>query len=203
MRTRASTSTRRRPRSPARRRSSGPRSRPACSETSADSGASFVLISRPTATPSWSPPPTGSARSSRSRSRCAATTHAAPTWSTTASTTSWSRERGRCSSSTTSRPPKWIRPSSRASWPASPAPAARTGPRCWAARRPRCRVSTRPSEYDIAGTIVGVVDREKILDGSRIAEGDLALGLPSLGSADQRIHARAQGLLRNHGAVAG
>lgn len=36
-------------------------------------------------------------------------------------------------------------------------------------------------DYDLAGTIVGVVDREKILDGSRIAEGDLAIGLPSAG----------------------
>ncbi len=36
-------------------------------------------------------------------------------------------------------------------------------------------------EYDVAGTIVGVVDREKILDGSRIAAGDLAVGLPSVG----------------------
>ncbi len=36
-------------------------------------------------------------------------------------------------------------------------------------------------EYDIAGTIVGVVDREKILDGSRVRPGDLALGLPSGG----------------------
>jgi phosphoribosylformylglycinamidine cyclo-ligase len=36
-------------------------------------------------------------------------------------------------------------------------------------------------DYDLAGTIVGVVDREKILDGSRIAEGDIALGLPSAG----------------------
>jgi phosphoribosylformylglycinamidine cyclo-ligase len=36
-------------------------------------------------------------------------------------------------------------------------------------------------EYDVAGTIVGVVDRERILDGSRIAEGDVVLGLPSLG----------------------
>jgi len=36
-------------------------------------------------------------------------------------------------------------------------------------------------EYDIAGTIVGVVDRERIVDGSRIAEGDVALGLPSVG----------------------
>ncbi|HEY6928561.1 MAG TPA: phosphoribosylformylglycinamidine cyclo-ligase [Thermoanaerobaculia bacterium] len=36
-------------------------------------------------------------------------------------------------------------------------------------------------EYDIAGTIVGVVDREKILDGSRVRPGDVALGLPSAG----------------------
>ena len=36
-------------------------------------------------------------------------------------------------------------------------------------------------EYDVAGTIVGVVDRAKIVDGSRIAAGDVALGLPSIG----------------------
>ncbi|HTR01690.1 MAG TPA: phosphoribosylformylglycinamidine cyclo-ligase [Thermoanaerobaculia bacterium] len=36
-------------------------------------------------------------------------------------------------------------------------------------------------EYDVAGTIVGVVDRAKIVDGSRIAAGDVALGLPSVG----------------------
>jgi phosphoribosylformylglycinamidine cyclo-ligase len=38
-----------------------------------------------------------------------------------------------------------------------------------------------PGEYDVAGTIVGVVDRSKILDGSRIAAGDAAIGLPSAG----------------------
>ncbi|NBO63514.1 MAG: phosphoribosylformylglycinamidine cyclo-ligase [Acidobacteria bacterium] len=36
-------------------------------------------------------------------------------------------------------------------------------------------------EYDIAGFIVGVVDRERIIDGSRITAGDVVLGLPSLG----------------------
>jgi len=36
-------------------------------------------------------------------------------------------------------------------------------------------------EYDVAGTIVGIVDREKILDGSRIVAGDVAVGLPSVG----------------------
>ena len=36
-------------------------------------------------------------------------------------------------------------------------------------------------DYDIAGTIVGIVDRDKILDGSRVRDGDVALGLPSAG----------------------
>lgn len=36
-------------------------------------------------------------------------------------------------------------------------------------------------EYDLAGTIVGVVDRAKMLDGSRIRPGDAVLGLPSNG----------------------
>ena len=38
-----------------------------------------------------------------------------------------------------------------------------------------------PGEYDLAGCIVGVVDRTKILDGSRIVPSDLLLGLPSSG----------------------
>jgi len=36
-------------------------------------------------------------------------------------------------------------------------------------------------EYDVAGTIVGVVDRAKMIDGSRIKAGDVVLGLPSNG----------------------
>jgi phosphoribosylformylglycinamidine cyclo-ligase len=36
-------------------------------------------------------------------------------------------------------------------------------------------------DYDLAGTIVGVVDRPKLLDGSRVAEGDVLLGLASSG----------------------
>ena len=36
-------------------------------------------------------------------------------------------------------------------------------------------------DYDLAGTIVGFVDRPKLLDGSRVAEGDLLIGLPSSG----------------------
>ncbi len=36
-------------------------------------------------------------------------------------------------------------------------------------------------EYDLAGTIVGVVDRAKMIDGSRIQKGDIAIGLPASG----------------------
>jgi phosphoribosylformylglycinamidine cyclo-ligase len=36
-------------------------------------------------------------------------------------------------------------------------------------------------EYDIAGFIVGVVDREKVIDGKRIEAGDAVLALPSVG----------------------
>lgn len=36
-------------------------------------------------------------------------------------------------------------------------------------------------EYDVAGFIVGVVDRPDIIDGSRISEGDVLIGLPSVG----------------------
>jgi len=39
----------------------------------------------------------------------------------------------------------------------------------------------QPGEYDLAGTIVGVVDRAKALDGSRIRIGDVIIGLESNG----------------------
>jgi len=39
----------------------------------------------------------------------------------------------------------------------------------------------RPHEYDLAGTIVGVVDRSRMIDGSKIRSGDAIVGLPSNG----------------------
>src|SRR6202162_5124224 len=36
-------------------------------------------------------------------------------------------------------------------------------------------------EYDVAGFIVGVVDREQVIDGQAITPGDVVLGLPSVG----------------------
>lgn len=36
-------------------------------------------------------------------------------------------------------------------------------------------------EYDVAGFIVGVVERPRVIDGSRIAAGDVLIGMPSTG----------------------
>ncbi|HEU4520914.1 MAG TPA: phosphoribosylformylglycinamidine cyclo-ligase, partial [Thermoanaerobaculia bacterium] len=36
-------------------------------------------------------------------------------------------------------------------------------------------------DYDVAGFIVGVVDEAKLLDGKKVREGDVAIGLPSVG----------------------
>jgi phosphoribosylformylglycinamidine cyclo-ligase len=47
-------------------------------------------------------------------------------------------------------------------------------------------------EYDLAGTIVGVVDRPKILDGRQIRVGDVILGMPSSG-----LHTNGYSLARS------
>jgi len=39
----------------------------------------------------------------------------------------------------------------------------------------------RPDEYDVAGFIVGIVDRASVLDGSKVRVGDVLVGLPSAG----------------------
>ena len=46
-------------------------------------------------------------------------------------------------------------------------------------------------EYDIAGFCVGIVDKKKIIDGSKIKEGDLLIGIPSSG-----IHSNGYSLVR-------
>ena len=38
-----------------------------------------------------------------------------------------------------------------------------------------------PGEYDLAGFIVGVVDKQKVIDGKSIVPGDVVLGIPSNG----------------------
>lgn len=46
-------------------------------------------------------------------------------------------------------------------------------------------------EYDMAGFAVGIVDRKKIIDGSRIKEGQVVVGIPSSG-----IHSNGYSLVR-------
>jgi phosphoribosylformylglycinamidine cyclo-ligase len=46
-------------------------------------------------------------------------------------------------------------------------------------------------EYDIAGFCVGIVDKKKIIDGSKITEGDVLIGIPSSG-----IHSNGYSLVR-------
>lgn len=38
-----------------------------------------------------------------------------------------------------------------------------------------------PGEFDVAGFIVGVVEKDRIIDGSKVAAGDVMLGIPSSG----------------------
>ncbi len=37
------------------------------------------------------------------------------------------------------------------------------------------------NDYDLAGTIVGVVDKSKVIDGSKVRKGDALIGIPSTG----------------------
>ena len=49
----------------------------------------------------------------------------------------------------------------------------------------------RDDELDFCGTVVGLVDRDDVIDGSRAREGDVVIGLPSAG-----IHANGFSLVR-------
>jgi phosphoribosylformylglycinamidine cyclo-ligase len=47
-------------------------------------------------------------------------------------------------------------------------------------------------EYDLSGTIVGVVDKKQIIDGSKVQKGDVLIGLASNG-----LHTNGYSLARN------
>jgi phosphoribosylformylglycinamidine cyclo-ligase len=48
-----------------------------------------------------------------------------------------------------------------------------------------------PGEYDLAGFAVGVVERERLIDGTRVEAGDVVVGLPSTG-----LHSNGYSLAR-------
>ena len=49
-----------------------------------------------------------------------------------------------------------------------------------------------PGEYDLAGFAVGAVEKIEIIDGAKIAAGDVLLGLASSGAAFERLFADPQ-----------
>jgi phosphoribosylformylglycinamidine cyclo-ligase len=55
-----------------------------------------------------------------------------------------------------------------------------------------------PNEYDLAGFAVGLVDKERIIDGSKIVPGDVVIGLASSG-----LHSNGYTLVRKVIAVSG
>lgn len=48
-----------------------------------------------------------------------------------------------------------------------------------------------PEDYDIAGFTVGAVEKDELIDGSKVAEGDVLIGLPSTG-----VHSNGFSLVR-------
>ena len=55
-----------------------------------------------------------------------------------------------------------------------------------------------PDDYDIAGFTVGAVEKDNLIDGSKVAEGDVLVGLPSTG-----VHSNGFSLVRKIVADAG
>lgn len=53
-------------------------------------------------------------------------------------------------------------------------------------------------EYDVAGFIVGVVDEKHLIDGSKVTEGDILIGLPSTG-LHTNGYSLARKILDDHG----
>ena len=49
----------------------------------------------------------------------------------------------------------------------------------------------QPGEYDLSGFAVGAVKKDRLIDGSRVVEGDVILGLPSSG-----VHSNGFSLVR-------
>ena len=55
----------------------------------------------------------------------------------------------------------------------------------------------QPGEFDVAGTIVGVVDRDRILPKKDLHPGDVLIGIRSTGPAHQRLFAHPQDFRRH------
>ena len=152
-----------------------------CRASAASVGCSRRARSPSSTTRSWSPRPTASAQKQRLPRRWGAMTPSGRTSSITASTTFWCRALA---------PLFFMDYIAMAKL--DPVMVAQVVRGCAEA----CRLAGcallggetaempgvyAPGEFDLVGTIVGVVDRKCIIDGSRIAPGDAVLGLASSG----------------------
>ena len=121
-----------------------------------------------------------------------ARTGPAPTSPRTASTTSRPAAPSRSSSSTTS-PRTGSRPSSSpSSSRARPESAARPAARSIGGETAELPGIYRDEEFDFAGTCVGLVEREDLIDGSKCEAGDVVVGFRSAG-----LHANGFTLVRS------
>ena len=57
----------------------------------------------------------------------------------------------------------------------------------------------KPGDYELVGFIVGIVDRSNLLDGARIKERDLLIGLPSAGLHTNGFSLARRAILENRG----
>ena len=124
------------------------------------------------------------------------TARSASTSSITASTTSSCRARRRCSFSTTSRPAGCRRTSPSRSSRAWRAACQDNGCALLGGETAEMPGFYADGEYDVAGFIVGAVDRAQIIDGRSIVPGDVLIGLAVDRPAHQRLFAGAQDRVR-------
>ncbi len=152
-----------------------------CWVASAASEPSSASISSAGKIPSWSARQTASAPSSKSPSSSACTTPWAPIWSTTASTTSPCRAQrplffldylatGRLDPEVTEAVVTGLAEACKANGCALIGGETAQMPGFYA-----------DGEYDLAGFIVGAVDRDKMITGAGIKPTDVLIGLPSTG----------------------
>src|SRR5215469_8778429 len=151
---------------------------PACSEASAASARSSPSITKNGKSPCWFPAPMASARSSKSPWPWASTPPSAVTSSITVSTTFWFRAPSRSSSSIISHSAhafveQLVEGMSRS--------CRKAGCALIGGETAEMPGFYPPGEYDLAGFIVGVVDRKKLLTGKAVQPGDALLALPSAG----------------------
>ena len=146
----------------------------------------------------WSPAPTASAPSCGSRSKPAATTRSASTSSPCAPTTSSCKAPSRSSFSTTTPPAHLDVEVATSVIKGIVEGCVQAGAALVGGETAEMPGMYHGDDYDLAGFCVGIVEKDRIIDGSRTRAGDAIIGLPSSGP-----HSNGYSLIRKLIAVAG